>query len=143
MYRARLTTDEWLECENFKNLYNAAVALVQSYLEWDELHNAYIEVDGEDKYRIAPTIWFRGAECLGKSIEVIRLTDWNFVTARDLAPTNQAAKRCMTKYLNRLTEPPEKEDLERTMTSIANRFAKDRKSFDKLMEELNQICYNC
>lgn len=143
MYRARLTTDEWLECENFKNLYNGALTLVRDYLERDELHVAFIEVDGHDKYQITPTIWMSGAECIGKSIEVVRLEDWRCITARSMDGSHQAAKRCMMKYLERTDPETFKEDISEAATRIANRFAKDRKSFDKLMEELNRICYNC
>lgn len=131
MYKAFIG-DEVLECEHFKTLYNSALLLVKDYLEEDVLHTAKIEVDGEEKYQITPTIWMSGAECICKSIEVVRLEDWSVATIRDLPGINQRARWCVRKYLEMCTEPPTKKELEDLIHRVANRYAETRKDYDRI-----------
>lgn len=141
MYKAFIG-DEVLECENFKTLYNASLLLVKNYLEEDVLHTARIEVDGEEKYQITPTIWLGNGEMIGKSIEVIRLTDWACVSVRNMPGINQRARWCVRVYLDMHTEPPEKKELENLIHRVANRFAETRKDYDRISEELNKYILN-
>lgn len=81
--RARIPqTDEILEAESFKVIYDAALLNVMEYLKKDVLCTIIIEVDGQEKYRIAPIIWWYGGELIGKSIDVVRLADWSVLTIR-------------------------------------------------------------
>ena len=137
MYKAFIG-DEVLECECFKTLYNAALLLVKNYLEEDVLHTARIEVDGEEKYQVTPTIWYIDGKMECKSIETVRLEDWACVSVRSLPGINQRARWCVRRYLDMCTEPPEKKELEDLIHRVANRFAETRKDYDRISEELNK-----
>lgn len=137
-YKAIISTGEILEADCFKTVYRAALRIVQYDLEEEEMHTATIEVDGEEKYRITPMMIFYDARCIGKSIDVVRLTDWACITARSMPGINQRARWCVDHYLGMCIEPPTKKELEDLIHRVANRYAKTRKDYDRISEELNK-----